>query len=52
MNSNQTSLEEMKYYSMYETIYNYNTSYYKNFLLLLFIIISLIFTLMIIKKYN
>lgn len=44
--------EEKKYYSVYKTVYNYNIEYYKNFLLFMFIIISLIFILMIIKKYN
>jgi hypothetical protein len=41
-----------KYYTVYQNVYDYNIQYYKSFLLIITIIISIIFIIMIIKKYN
>ena len=43
---------EEKYDTTYISLYNYNTEYYKIFLLIISIILLIIFVIMIIKKYN
>ena len=51
-NDSKNNDSNIKYYTEYDKIYNYNSNYYKYFLFIILMIILIIFFLMIIKKYN